>query len=114
MKRNLLATTLVILAMTLLFTLSSCELGSDDTPSLISTTEEETTTPPPETTTEHVHAYSEVVTPPTCTEGGYTTYTCSCGDTYVDNQTDPLGHDWGEWQTTVAATCTAVGTETRS
>ena len=62
MKRNLLATTLVILAMTLLFTLSSCELGSDDTPSLISTTEEETTTPPPETTTQHVHAYSEVVT----------------------------------------------------
>ncbi|MGI6168044.1 MAG: leucine-rich repeat domain-containing protein [Eubacteriales bacterium] len=116
MKKILPVITLFILAMTLLLALASCDKGSKDTPSLISTSPQETTTPAPETTTEpsHEHSYTEVVTPPTCTEGGYTTYTCSCGDTYVDNQTDPLGHDWGEWKTTVAATCTAVGTETRS
>ena len=35
-----------------------------------------------------------VETAPTCTEGGYTTYTCSiCGDWHVDDYTDPLGHN---------------------
>ena len=37
----------------------------------------------------HTHSYTETVTPPTCKEQGYTTYTCSCGDSYVDNYTDP-------------------------
>ena len=38
------------------------------------------------------HSYSTVVTAPTCTEDGYTTYTCNCGDTYVDNPVAALGH----------------------
>ena len=38
------------------------------------------------------HDYNAVVTAPTCTEGGYTTHTCSrCGDSYVDTQTAALG-----------------------
>ena len=40
----------------------------------------------------HEHSYEVVVTAPTCTEEGYTTYTCECGDTYVDNKVDALGH----------------------
>jgi hypothetical protein len=40
----------------------------------------------------HEHSYESVVTAPTCTEEGYTTYTCACGDTYVDNKVDALGH----------------------
>ena len=40
----------------------------------------------------HEHSYEAAVTAPTCTEGGYTTYTCSCGDVYVADQTDALGH----------------------
>ena len=40
----------------------------------------------------HEHSYEAVVTAPTCTEGGYTTYTCSCGDSYIADETDPLGH----------------------
>ena len=40
----------------------------------------------------HTHNYTETVTDPTCTEEGYTTYTCSCGDTYTDHFVDPLGH----------------------
>ena len=43
------------------------------------------------------HEYAEVVTAPTCTEAGYTTYTCSCGDSYVADETDALGHTEGEW-----------------
>ena len=34
-----------------------------------------------------------VVTPPTCTEAGYTTYSCSeCGQTYTDDYVAALGH----------------------
>ncbi|MBE6719381.1 MAG: hypothetical protein E7571_01840 [Ruminococcaceae bacterium] len=57
------------------------------------------------------HDYVSVVTPPTCTEQGYTTYTCSRGDsTYVDNYTDPTGHTLTP-HAEVPATCTEDGTE---
>ena len=38
-----------------------------------------------------------IVTDPTCTESGYTTYICDrCGESYIDefSFTDPLGHDY--------------------
>jgi hypothetical protein len=39
------------------------------------------------------HSYNAVVTAPTCTEDGYTTYTCSvCGDHYVGNEVVAKGH----------------------
>ena len=38
----------------------------------------------------HEHDYTAVVTKPTYTSGGYTTYTCQCGDSYVDEYTDPI------------------------
>ena len=44
------------------------------------------------------HDYETVVTEPTCTEMGYTTYTCSrCGDTYKGDYTDAAGHKPGDW-----------------
>ena len=47
--------------------------------------------------TEHTHEYTSNVTEPTCTEQGYTTYTCSiCGDSYKSDYVDALGHDYGE------------------
>ena len=39
----------------------------------------------------HEHSYAAQVTLPTCTKQGYTTYTCSCGDSYVDDYVDPTG-----------------------
>ena len=45
-------------------------------------------------TVPHVHAHEAVVTAPTCTEAGYTTYTCDCGDTYVADEVAALGHDY--------------------
>ena len=42
----------------------------------------------------HSHSYASVVTEPTCEDQGYTTYTCSCGDSYVDDYTGPLGHSY--------------------
>ncbi|MBQ7315122.1 MAG: hypothetical protein IJW83_03860, partial [Clostridia bacterium] len=44
--------------------------------------------------------YGTAVTPATCTEGGYTTYTCSCGHGYRDDETEPTGHTYAEtWST---------------
>ena len=40
----------------------------------------------------HTHEYTKAVTAPTCTEKGYTTYTCTCGHSYVDDYTNALGH----------------------
>ena len=59
----------------------------------------------------HDHQYVAVVTPPTCTEKGYTTYTCSiCGDSYTDDEVDELIHIWPkEGVVTKQATATERG-----
>ena len=57
----------------------------------------------------HTHSYKTSVTPPTCTEGGYTTYTCECGDTVTANQTDPTGHLFADATTEAPKTCTVCG-----
>lgn len=46
----------------------------------------------------HQHSYTAVVTEPTCTEKGYTTYTCSCGDSYIADEIPALGHSYGQWK----------------
>ncbi len=56
---------------------------------------------------EHAHSYTAVVTPPTCTEQGYTTYTCACGDSYVDNYVSATGHT--AKTITIPTTCTVAG-----
>lgn len=62
----------------------------------------------------HAHKHEAVETvAPTCTDGGYTVYACKCGDTYTADETDALGHTWGEWEVTVEATVEAGGEETR-
>ena len=57
---------------------------------------------------------AEVVTAPTCTAKGYTTYTCtSCGYTYTGSYTSPAGHTWGQWEalspTLYERRCTGCG-----
>ncbi len=56
----------------------------------------------------HSHSYAAAVTAPTCTEKGYTTYTCSCGSSFVGNYVDSKGHA-EVTDAAVAATCTATG-----
>ena len=54
------------------------------------------------------HNYESAVTDPTCTEKGYTTYTCSvCGDSYKDGETAAKGHSYTDAVT--APTCTEKG-----
>ena len=60
------------------------------------------------------HGYIPVGTPATCTEKGYTTYTCErCGHSYVDNFVSATGHSFGSWYTTKNATCTEQGDQRR-
>ena len=54
------------------------------------------------------HSHNAVITNPACTAVGYTTYTCHCGDTYVDNYIDALGHT-EVIDEAVEPTCTATG-----
>ena len=61
---------------------------------------------------EHEHSYTAVVTAPTCTEKGYTTHTCSCGDSYVDTYVDALGHAWDGGTVTKQPTATETGIKT--
>ena len=54
------------------------------------------------------HVYESSLTAPTCTEQGYTTYTCHCGYSYIDNYVSKLGHDLVVDEA-VSATCTTTG-----
>ena len=62
------------------------------------------------------HEYAEgtgVVTEPTCTEGGWTTYVCTvtgCGESFTSDATDATGHTLVKTEA-VAATYTQEGTE---
>ena len=58
------------------------------------------------------HDYTAVVTKPTCLSEGYTTNTCNCGDSYVDNKVGALDHDYDEGKVTIAPTYTATGVKT--
>ena len=62
--------------------------------------------------TAHEHSYTAVVTAPTCTEKGYTTHTCACGDSYVDTYVDALGHAWDNGKVTKEPTATETGVRT--
>ena len=60
----------------------------------------------------HEHEYTSVVTPPTCTEQGYTAHTCECGDTYTSDTVNALDHDFVNYVSNNNATCTEDGTKT--
>ena len=54
------------------------------------------------------HSYVSTVTPPTCTDGGFTTHVCSkCSDSYKDSLVDALGHSYDSVVT--SPTCTEGG-----
>ena len=61
----------------------------------------------------HMHTYTSNVVAPTCTEQGYTEYTCACGDSYKADYVDALGHDMGQWYIVDDANCTEDGLRQR-
>ncbi len=60
----------------------------------------------------HDYSYHTAVVAPTCTEQGYTTHTCACGDSYVDSYVDALSHAWGSGVVTKQPTETEKGEKT--
>ncbi len=54
------------------------------------------------------HIYTMSVVAPNCTEKGYTVYTCACGDSYKDNYTDAVNHNYIKGET-FAPTCSEKG-----
>ena len=59
--------------------------------------------------TVHRHDYTVQITNPTCTEQGYKIYTCDCGENYVSNIVEKLGHTPAEWEIITEATKTKDG-----
>ena len=60
----------------------------------------------------HTHTWVKgATTDPTCTEQGYTTYTCTCGESKQDDFVNALGHDY-VGVVTQGATCTTKGVKT--
>lgn len=62
----------------------------------------------------HSHSYSSKTIKATCTSGGYTVHTCSCGASYTDNYTDATGHRWPDWKTVKKATTSSEGRKQRT
>ena len=62
----------------------------------------------------HGHNYESTVTAPTCTELGYTTYTCAdCGDSYKSDYVEAAGHKPGDWIIDKQPTTAADGSKHR-
>ena len=60
------------------------------------------------------HTYETEVIAPTCTEQGYTLYTCTeCGESYKDNYTEVLDHEYGQWYVETEPTHHKEGVERR-
>ena len=62
----------------------------------------------------HSHSYSSKTVKATCTSGGYTVHTCSCGASYTDSYTDATGHRWSDWKTVKKATTSSEGRKLRT
>lgn len=60
----------------------------------------------------HEHNYEESVVAPTCTQMGYTLYTCDCGYLYKADYVDQLAHLFGDGVVTKEATCFEEGVRT--
>lgn len=56
----------------------------------------------------HTHSYGKNVIAPTCTENGYTIYTCSCGESYKDDSV-AASHKWVEATCTTSKKCQTCG-----
>jgi len=101
MKRNVMFRFLGIITLVIIiwFVFTACESGTD------SGTDNKCSS----------HKWSgDVITMPTCTEGGFTTQTCiNCHATQIINQTSPQ-HKWNAWNVITAPNCTATGLGTRN
>lgn len=108
---------IIFLALSVLLVLTACGENKNNAPTAESTEATADTIPSvsnPETTDgEHIHDYVDKVVAATCTEDGYTSHICACGDSYTDSKTSAMGHSFGEWNTTKEPTATETGSAER-
>ena len=59
----------------------------------------------------HIHSYESVVTAPTCSKDGYTTYTCRlCRNSYIADEVASSGkHAFGEWYLSAVPSAQVTG-----
>jgi hypothetical protein len=120
MKNLKISTLLVFVIVVMIFTLTSCEAITDIFSNSNAGNSEHTHAynegkcecgaEDPNYVPPHEHSYTTVVTDPTCTEKGYTTYTCACGDSYVADEVEATDHNHQE--TVTEPTCTTEGVKT--
>ena len=56
------------------------------------------------------HSYTKTIVAPTCTDDGYTLYSCNiCGESYRSDVVKTEGHSYGEWTITKQPTCSEDG-----
>lgn len=67
--------------------------------------------PAPNDSVEHTHTYEKTVKAPTCTKIGYTIYACKCGDYYIDDRVQLLGHTVSDWIVDKEATYEEAGAQ---
>lgn len=82
----------------------------EETEAVTTPNTEDTIPPATETVTtepNHIHKYTSKITNPSCTERGYTTFICDCGDTYTADQTNATGHNYNK--KVIAPNCTEKG-----
>ena len=94
-----------VAALTLLLT--ACSTNPSDT--TVST--QSTAAPTPPATQPHVHSWTAEVTLPTCTQDGFTTERCDCGQTRQVDPVGALGHTDGQWVQTQAPGKTEPGSQ---
>ena len=61
----------------------------------------------------HAHTYNDEVVSATCTEKGYTIRKCACGDEYISDEKEALGHCFNEWEILKQPTRFEKGLKTR-
>lgn len=67
-----------------------------------------------ETVPSLIHSYEKYTINPTCTDSGYTCYSCEyCSDSYTSNETPAKGHSWSNWITVQEATVDSAGLQQR-
>ncbi len=91
-RRLLRAVTVLVTLLIFVFAFSSCDTVKNTFDKI---------------TGKHEHEYTAKVTDPTCREEGFTTYTCSCGESYKDDYV-PVRHNTISYEGK-APTCTEKG-----
>lgn len=94
MKKRFTPPVLVLLAVLILFSITSCK------------------DKPVEAPHEHTWDGGAVTTPPTCTEKGVKTFKCTGCDETMTEPVEATGHTWDTGNETTAPTCTEKGVKT--